>query len=1125
VDRPRLLAHLGARCGRGQSRPGLHVLPQDQADGRPAGHGQAGPPEASPGDLAGEGELVQPLALVAADARGQEARLPGRGRRLEPRELLDRRRHAARALELVGGVHVLPGGQEVQELGGGDGLDLLAQAVERVAVDAGQETPVAPGLPALHAHAQDGALRLQVHEQRVVAEDGTQRLHPSLEDDLGIARGLHRVPAAVIEDDPARAGELAQPLAPAGGLRFRHVAHPEQRLVDLFRVRRLRPGLLAHARDRVGIEGAQGVGGAHVQHPPRHHRLRAPLLQGRVVEERVGLAGEDPAREGGGLDGVHRPPLDAAVVERAQDLQESLRVHGLGQAVLDRLAHDRVLHRHLDRPSRQRLRAGEDLGERRGQEVGRAHAQQGGGHPLPVARALQEQRPLRVPAPARLEHGSGQQGLDEDVAGSGRLQVLEDVGELEAVLRPQRQDDRLLVGGRLQLEAEPDAELLAQGQAPGPVDARAERRVHYELHAAALVEEPLEHHALLRGHRAERPPPRLHVVGELHGRTLRQRGAAGLLEERGRRLLLRRLLAEDGDLRRQLAGAAGRLPQPEGQGRRLPLGVGDAHDAGLHAQDPPGRVAELEDVAAARLDGPVLVDGAHQRAVRLQAHLVVGGVRDGAAGKDRGQPRAPRGQEPAPHAVAVQEGAAALAVDGHHLVQLLAGEVAVGPGPAGHLEQALERPGLGHAGRDHLLGQDVEGARRGRRAVQHPAAGRAQQRRRLHELVEGEGEQASLGHLAQRMAGASHALEEGRDRAGRAHLDHQVHVADVDAQLQGGGGHDRPQEALLEALLRVQPPLPGQAAVMAGHRVLSHELGELGGDALRHLPRVHEHERRAVSAHQLRDPLVDLGPLVVRAHRAQRRRGHLHAEVERTEGARVHDLARPIRPGQEPGDVLQRLLGRGEPHPLQGAAGQALQPLQGEGQMRPALVAHQRVDLVHDDGAYGGQHPPPAVAGQEQIERLRSGHEHVRGLAGHGRALCRRGVARADADPHVGQRGVQGADGGQRALEVLLHVVGQGAQRRDVEDAGLVRERAPLPEQGVDRGQERGQRLARPGGSGDQDVAAPLDPRPALALGRGGLAERLGEPAADGGMEGGQRGHRDPGQSYSLYAPGARPGP
>ena len=160
-----------------------------------------------------------------------------------------------------------------------------------------------------------------------------------------------------------------------------------------------------------------------------------------------------------------------------------------------------------------------------------AHPLERRGDPLAVARALEEKRTLRVPAPPRLEEGLSEDGLDQDVARPVRVQVVEDVFQREAVLRPEREDDRLLVRGRLQLEAEADAELLAQRQAPGAVDPGPEGRVHDELHAAALVEEALEDHALGRRDRAEDAPPRLHVLGDLERRGRRQGVSADRLKE------------------------------------------------------------------------------------------------------------------------------------------------------------------------------------------------------------------------------------------------------------------------------------------------------------------------------------------------------------------------------------------------------------------------------------------------------------------------------------------------------------------------------------------------------------------------------------------------------------------
>ena len=211
--------------------------------------------------------------------------------------------------------------------------------------------------------------------------------------------------------------------------------------------------------------------------------------------------------------------------------------------------------------------------------------------------------------------------------------------------------------------------------------------------------------------------------------------------------------------------------------------------------------------------------------------------------------------------------------------------------------------------------------------------------------------------------------------------------------------------------------------------------------------------------------------------------------------------------GQESRHVFQRLLGGGESDALQRPAGQRLQPLQRERQMRAALVPHEGVDLVHDHRAHGREHPAPAVAGQQEVQRFRRRDQDVRRPLGHRRPLAGRCVARPHLHAHLRQAPVGGADLGQGALEVLLDVVGQGAQRRDVEHVRLVGQLAPPLQQRVDRGEEGGQRLARARGRRDQDVAPLANEGPAFALGRGRLAETIGEPALHGGVESGQRGH------------------
>ena len=121
--------------------------------------------------------------------------------------------------------------------------------------------------------------------------------------------------------------------------------------------------------------------------------------------------------------------------------------------------------------------------------------------------AFQRQRAVNM--------GAGQQRLREHLLHRRRPQEFEDDVERKGVLLAERNDDAVVGGGGLQLEIERAAEALAQRQAPGAIDARAEGRVDHELHAAAFVEEALGHHAVgrwawrpaRRGRPARRPRP------------------------------------------------------------------------------------------------------------------------------------------------------------------------------------------------------------------------------------------------------------------------------------------------------------------------------------------------------------------------------------------------------------------------------------------------------------------------------------------------------------------------------------------------------------------------------------------------------------------------------------------
>ena len=716
------------------------------------------------------------------------------------------------------------------------------------------------------------------------------RRHRGLRTRRGEECGKERQPLGGDPDSGARAndvrhaplrGELGDQVGPARAARdlgIGEVREPQQRIVQLVGIRRIRPGLLAHAADGLGIELAQVRGALRIEPAPAHHRLGASLLERRVIEIGVRSRREHLERERGGLGEIAGQHLDAARFKSAQQPLESAGVHCLLEAVPQRLAHQRVIG-NLEL-ARQILRAGELVREDGGEQILRGHARERRRHFLPAAKARQGERDRRAPAPAHRKHGRGAHGLHEDRACGVGMQVTRHVGELEAVRRRERQHDRVLGGRRLQLEVEGAAEAFAQREPPGAVDAAAEGGVNDELHAAGFVEEALEDESLLGRERAERGAPRGEIVDEL----LRGGGghARGGREPRARRLepsieLRLELAAQPRDARRQLIGAPGRLAEPEGDRRRLTARVLDPDAALLDAQNAVRHVAELEDIALQALDREVLVHRADELRLGLENHLVVGVVRNGAPGGERGESRPAPPLHPVVHAVVMDERAVpaaaravALREHAHDLVELGALEVAAGIRPAQQVvEPRLVPLARRHFG-DDLLREDVERLRGHRHPVEFPASHRREERRALDQVIARQRKQSSLRSAAHRVTGAADALQECRDRARRAELTDEVHLADVDPELEGCGGDERAQLAALQPALCREAGFLRHAAVVGGDVLLAEPLGEMPRDALGLPPGVDEHERRPVLAHELRQAVVDLRPHLPRHHRLER---------------------------------------------------------------------------------------------------------------------------------------------------------------------------------------------------------------------------------------------------------------
>ena len=298
-------------------------------------------------------------------------------------------------------------------------------------------------------------------------------------------------------------------------------------------------------------------------------------------------------------------------------------------------------------------------------------------------------------------------------------------------------------------------------------------------------------------------------------------------------------------------------------------------------------------------------------------------------------------------------------------VEVVARQRAKGPAAPQQVEERIFLPVLcGDLG-DDLLGEHVERLLGNREPIEFAAANAVEERGALDEIVARERKQAPFGRASDRVTRTADPLQEGRDRARRAKLADEIDIADVDPELERGGRHQRFQLAPFQPLLGRESQLLGHAAVMGGDRALAETLRELVGDPFGHPAGVDEHQRRPVIFDQLGEAGVDLGPNLVRHHRFERGTRHLHGQVAPALMPGVDDRDLGCGPavrggaGEEMGDGLDRILGRGKADALQAVAAQRRQSLEREREMGAALVRRDGVDFVDDDRAGARQHGAP----------------------------------------------------------------------------------------------------------------------------------------------------------------------
>ena len=164
---------------------------------------------------------------------------------------------------------------------------------------------------------------------------------------------------------------------------------------------------------------------------------------------------------------------------------------------------------------------------------------------------------------------------------------------------------------------------------------------------------------------------------------------------------------------------------------------------------------------------------------------------------------------------------------------------------------------------------------------------------------------------------------------------HQIHVADVNPQLQRRRRHHDREFSRFQPPLGVQPDLPGKAAVVRSDLAFAQALCQLMRNPLGQPPSVHEHQSRAMVPGQCGDPVVDLRPHLVRGDMAERLGRHIHAQLPCPAVSHVHDRADRLPvlcgtagPHQQPGNRVDGFDRCAEPDALEVAAGKQVEPFQ-----------------------------------------------------------------------------------------------------------------------------------------------------------------------------------------------------
>ena len=254
--------------------------------------------------------------------------------------------------------------------------------------------------------------------------------------------------------------------------------------------------------------------------------------------------------------------------------------------------------------------------------------------------------------------------------------------------------------------------------------------------------------------------------------------------------------------------------------------------------------------------------------------------------------------------------------------------------------------------------------------------------------------------LVEAVVGAADPLEQARAALGRAHLDDEVDVAPVDAEVEAGGATSARSLPARHRRLDLAPRLEREAAVVDADRqrlvvdrpqVLEDQLGEAA--------RVAEDERRLVLLDQLHH--LARGVAARMAGPRDAVFGDQDREVGLGAGIAVDQVDRvDVGVGREPAAIGVGVGDRSRDRPTRRRLGrERLQPRRATGEQVAALLVGEGVDLVDDDGPEVGEQQRAVGVAEQQAQRFGRGQQDMRRPHALARLAVRRRVAGAGLDP------------------------------------------------------------------------------------------------------------------------------